>query len=182
MSQPLNNPAPADPATPPATPPAAPPTTPPAPVADGNVDQLPEWARKAIEKANGEAASYRTQLRDAQAKLNDQPKDLESKVAELADKLAKAEKAALVAKVSKGLPDELIPLLKGDTEEELTAAAELLRKHIGKGNPADGTPPTNLRGGLDPTQQSDAFDVDKFVANWRAGAVPRASVSRSVAI
>ena len=29
-------------------------------------DELPEWARKQLKKANNEAASYRTQLREVQ--------------------------------------------------------------------------------------------------------------------
>lgn len=61
-TEPTTPPAAAEPTTPPA--PAAPSEPDPAP-AEENVDELPEWARKSLTKANSEAAKYRTAAQEA---------------------------------------------------------------------------------------------------------------------
>jgi hypothetical protein len=149
-----------------------PPATPPA---EGKLEELPEWARKAIEKANGEAAKYRTDLRAVQEKLANAktPEDIQAATKELADKNAKLERDLLVAKVAKGdpaknipaLPDELAALLQGNTEAELRTHAESLRKFAA---PAE-IPPTQLNGGLDPRNKPDEFDPVKVARAARLG-------------
>jgi hypothetical protein len=157
-----------------AAPPAPPATTPPAPT--NNVDELPEWARKAIEKGNTEAATYRTKLRDAEAKLGaaKSQEDIDAAIAELKTSNAKLERDLLVATVGADLPPELRELLKGETEAELKAHADVLRKFAA---PAGPTPPSNLNGGLDPTKNKDEFDPEAFANDWRSGRIERASVS-----
>lgn len=142
--------------------------------------QLPEWARKAIEKANGEAASYRTKLRDVETKLSSakSQEDIDAATKELRESNSKLARDLLVATAGEGLPKELRELLKGDTEAELLAHAETLRKFVPAGTPAPPAPPTNLGGGLDPSKNDPKdIDPDDFADNWRSGKISRASVS-----
>jgi hypothetical protein len=150
-------------------------TTP--PVTTG-VEKTPEWYEREITKVRNEAASYRTRLRDTEAKFSGAKtqEDIDAAVADLKTANSKLERDLLVATVGAGLPPELRELLKGDTEAELTAHAAVLAKF---NTPAQGqpTPPAQLQGGLDPSTGDDGFDPDKFADEWRTGVIPRASIS-----
>ncbi|TCO56791.1 hypothetical protein [Actinocrispum wychmicini] len=118
----------------------------PAPVSEPQaVDQLPEWARTALTKANSEAAKYRTERNDA---VNTVKTDLtaafETQLAQVtaaheatkAD-LAKAAvdmlkvQAALTADVPAASALEFASLLQGNTPEEITAHAAKVKALFG---------------------------------------------------
>jgi hypothetical protein len=133
-------------------------TTPPAstapPAGGGNAeDELPEWARKELTKVRGEAASYRTRLRDAESKLSTAKtaEEFETALAEVKAENAKLERSALVATVARkyDLPEALAARLTGATPEELENDAKTLQALIPP--PA----PQSLSGGLNPTDEDD---------------------------
>ncbi|MCQ9385123.1 hypothetical protein [Brevibacterium moorei] len=99
-------------------------------------DDLPEWARKRIEKANKEAASYRTQLRETQEKLKDAktPEEIQALSAEFAEQLKVKDRELVIAQHQ--IPEEYHVLVTGDTPEEWEASAALIEKLRG-----DKTPP-----------------------------------------
>ncbi|MEU4155702.1 hypothetical protein [Actinoplanes sp. NPDC026670] len=123
------------------------------------LDELPEWARKRLTKANTEAGKYRTQLREVEQKLAQakSPEEYEAATKALREANAKLERDLLVERVARKakLPEELAELLQGSTEEELQAHAKKLSKFA----PADDEP-GELRGGLDPNDEDD-FDPVK---------------------
>lgn len=130
----------------------------------------PEQLRKELEKVRRESASYRTKLRDTEAKLANAktPEEFEAARTELAEENKKLARELLVERLGKGLPEELLPLLTGATEEELKAQAELLRKTV----PADQkqkTPPANLGGGLSGGKGDDGFDAKAIARLARLG-------------
>lgn len=135
-----------------------------------------DWYEKELTKTRNEAANYRTKLRDAETKLSaaKTPEEFEAAKAELAAQNKKLERDLLVAKVSKGdpakkvpaLPDELAALLQGDTEAELAAHAEKLRRFV---PPVTGTVVTGVNGGLDPSKNADNFDVKEIARKARKG-------------
>jgi hypothetical protein len=116
-------------------------------------DELPEWARKELTKVRGEAANYRTKLREAEASLQNAktPEEFEAARSELSTRIAELEHQVVVTAVARKyeLPDELIPLLKGDSEEALEAVAKTLSKYAV--TPA----PESLGGGLTPSDDDD---------------------------
>lgn len=120
-------------------------------------DELPDWAKKELKKARGEAANYRTKLREAEDLLSKAktPEEYEAAVGQLQEVNARLEREVLVSKVAREfeLPDELAELLKGDDETALKAHAKTLQKF------APATEPGDLSGGLDP--QGDADETGK---------------------
>lgn len=132
-----------------------------------NEDTLPEWARKKLSKANSEAANYRTKLRDAETKLGTAKsvEEFEAARTELTEANKTLERKLLVETVGRGLPDDLRALLKGETEAELKAHAEVLKKYA----PAQEAPPERLGGGLNANQGADDFDVKKIARMARLG-------------
>lgn len=140
----------------------------PAPV-DGDeasIAALPDWARAALTKANGEAANYRTRLRDAETKLSEAktPEEFEAAVAEVKMENAKLERSVTVSNVARefNLPQELADVLKGDTEVELKAHAKLLQKF------AVSSTPDSLGGGLTPDVEDDGeMDPHKLARRSR---------------
>ncbi|AFV51330.1 head scaffolding protein [Streptomyces phage phiCAM] len=116
-------------------------------------DELPEWARKELTKVRGEAANYRTKLREAETSLQNAktPEEFESARTELSQRIAELEREVVVSKVARKyeLPDELVPLLKGDSEEALELVAKTLSKYAV--TPA----PESLGGGLTPSDDND---------------------------
>ncbi|MEU3709003.1 hypothetical protein [Streptomyces catenulae] len=114
---------------------------------------LPEWARKELTKVRGEAASYRTRLRDAEEKLSEakSPEEFEAALAEVKTKNAELERSVLVGSVARRfeLPDEFASRLRGDTAEELEADAKALRSLLAP------TAPAALAGGLNPSDEDD---------------------------
>lgn len=111
------------------------------------MDALPEWARKLLTKANGEAANYRTRLREAEESLSKAktPEEFTAAVAEVQQKNAELEKSLLVTKIAvkHNLPAPLAERLKGDTEADLEKDAQALLALIK-------VEPSRLGGGLNP--------------------------------
>lgn len=120
-------------------------------------DTLPEWARTKLTKANSEAASYRTQLREVQASLANAktPEEFEAATNELNTKIEALETQLLRSTVARkfNLPDDLADRLRGGTEEELEADAKALQKYAAPAGDPD------LSGGLDPSEESEEFDA-----------------------
>lgn len=116
-------------------------------------DELPEWARKELTKVRGEAASYRTRLRDAETKLSDakSSEEFEAALAKVKAQNAALERSILLANVARKyeLPDALAARLTGNTADELEADAKTLQALV--------TPPApqSLSGGLDPSDGDD---------------------------
>ncbi|MEU5427622.1 hypothetical protein AB0H73_18735 [Streptomyces olivoreticuli] len=116
-------------------------------------DELPEWARKELAKVRGEAASYRTRLRDAETKLSEakSPEEFEVALAEVRAENAQLEHTVLVGSVARrfDLPDELASRLRGTTAEELEADAKALQVLLAP------KIPESLGGGLTPSDDDD---------------------------
>lgn len=108
---------------------------------EGSDGDLPDWAQKKLAKANREAASYRTQLRELQNATKD-AKTPEEFVAAIADATTALERELVIAQHD--LPADLAPLLAGETREEMEANAKILQRY------AQRPPKVNLRGGLTP--------------------------------
>lgn len=132
---------------------------------DKGGDELPEWARTKLTKANGEAANYRTKLREAEDKLKD-AKSLEE-VDEIVNTLKAereaSERALLIENVAlkNGLPNELAELLKGDTRDELEAHAQKLKKFA----PSDEEDEDiTLEGGLTPRGRDEGAEDPRALA------------------
>lgn len=114
--------------------PAAPEAT--AQPADQNVDTLPSWAREAIEKANKEAAGYRTKLREVEPlaqKAQEFEEAQKSEAQRLADRQvaiererddAKAEGLRYKAAATHGIGEDYFDLLGTGDEEAIAARAE----------------------------------------------------------
>ncbi|MEV4642766.1 hypothetical protein AB0J80_36035 [Actinoplanes sp. NPDC049548] len=130
-------------------------------------DELPEWARKRLAKANAEAAKYRTTLRETEAKLKDArtPEELDAAVKSVQEENARLQRELLVSDTARkfDLPDELRDVLKGSTQQELEAHAKVLQKYATPANT-----PGELSGGLDPSDETDAFDPVKAARAARA--------------
>lgn len=109
-------------------------------------DELPEWARKQISKANKEAASYRTQVRELQDQFKDAKTDaeLDSIVKPLTDKLDQSEtrtrglERELVI-YKHGLDEDLAEFITGDDpkawEEQAKKLAERVSANQQSSNP-----------------------------------------------
>lgn len=112
-------------------------------------DALPEWARKELTKVRGEAAGWRTQLRESEAKLAaaKTPEEFETATTDLRTKVSELEHAIVAAAF--GLPPDLAARLRGATKAELEADAKVLQKF------APAQDPENLSGGLDPNNDDD---------------------------
>jgi hypothetical protein len=121
-------------------------------------EELPDWARKELAKVRGEAAGYRTRLRDAETKLSEAktPEEVEAALADVKTKNAELERSLVVASVARkyDLPEELAGRLRGATPEELEADAKALQALV---TPA--APPA-LGGGLTPSDDEDDGEMD----------------------
>ncbi|MFF4244312.1 hypothetical protein ACFYY2_07530 [Streptomyces sp. NPDC001822] len=119
----------------------------------GQEDELPEWARKELTKVRGEAAGYRTRLRDAETKLGSAktPEEFEAALADVKSQNAALERSLLVTKVASKyeLPELLAESLKGSTPEELETHAKALQALLAPKTPE------SLGGGLDPSDEDD---------------------------
>ncbi|WP_367135801.1 hypothetical protein [Saccharothrix sp. HUAS TT1] len=129
-------------------------------------DELPEWARKELTKVRGEAANYRTQLREAQKNLESAktPEEFAAATTSLTEKVAELERQLVREQVARKyeLPDELAALLTGKTPEELEAVAKTLQRY------APATEPTVLGGGLTPDDGDDGeMDPRKLARRTR---------------
>ncbi|UZJ23709.1 hypothetical protein RHODO2019_10865 [Rhodococcus antarcticus] len=120
-------------------------------------DELPDWAKSELTKVRGEAANYRTRLREVEKKLTEAktPEEHAAALQEFQDKNATLERSLIVNSVARkhDLPDALAARLNGSTEAELEADAKELAKLLAPTAPAD------LRGGLDPDDEdTDSSD------------------------
>ena len=104
----------------------------------GNTDDgLPDWARKQIEKANKEAASYRVQLREVEetfkgaktdADLEAALKPLNEKLDESEARSRELERKLIIREF--GLDDDLAEFVTGDSAEEWERKAKALAERI----------------------------------------------------
>lgn len=126
----------------------------------GDVKALPQWAQTLISEVRGEAANYRTKLRETEDTLSKAktPEDIEKATEELKATNAKLERELLITKVAAkhNIPEELKSRLTGVTEADLEADAKTLAKFAPKTE--EKVDPDNLSGGLDPNQSNDNFD------------------------
>ena len=116
---------------------------------DGGADDLPPHWRKELDRARNDAAKYRTQLREAQDKLQNSksPEEYESAVNELTKKLAESERDGIIARY--GISDDLARLVVGETVEEWEESAKLISERLaesGRDVPHTTTPPKGGRG------------------------------------
>src|SRR5690606_8947659 len=123
-------------------------------------DDLPAWAKDELSRTRREAARYRTERNELRTKLEGAktPDEVQALVAEYEQKAAAMELDLVRERVARanGLPDELAEVLKGTTEDELKAHAEVLKKFAsGTRRQASGTG----SGGLDPTKPPEKFDA-----------------------
>jgi hypothetical protein len=124
-------------------------SNPPTDASPGQVpDALPEWARRELEKARGEAATYRTRLRETET-------ELATKVRAETEAREAAEREALRAQIARrfALPDDLAAILQGDNAEVLEQHAQTLAKYAPQAQ--DSFDPSTARGGLDPADEGD---------------------------
>ncbi|ELP64625.1 hypothetical protein ACKI1I_06895 [Streptomyces turgidiscabies] len=129
-------------------------------------DELPDWARKKLAKVRGEAAGYRTRLRDAETKLSEAktPDEVEAALADVKAKNVDLERSLLVSTVARkfDLPEALAGRLRGDIPDELEADAKALQAFV---TPA---PPPALGGGLNPSDNDDGeMDPRKLARRTR---------------
>lgn len=123
-------------------------------------NDLPEWARDKLSKANNEAATYRIKARDTAAALeaaNTQIQTLTTEkttVTDTATGLA-LELVKLRTALSVGIPGEhaadFAELLKGDSAEEIKASAERAKNLLGAQHSPSATDPSQGHGGSDTT-------------------------------
>lgn len=149
----------------------------------------PERARREITKLRREAAKYRTQLREAEPKLTEYQKWLDSQKSEqerLAERLAQVERerdearlghARVMAAAAHNIPPELIGRIAGATPEEIEEAAEELAKVLDRlvaerastsGRSASTRPVESLRPGATPATTDQQIDMDSLLRR-RAG-------------
>jgi hypothetical protein len=148
--------------------------------ANGETDDAPEGEdetagmsiedyKAATTRANGEAAKYRTKLREVESRLAEAKTqaDIDSAVADLKAENDRLAREVLVSKAVRAakLPDELVDRLKGETEAELIEDAKKLAAMFGVTNVA---PPREPAGGLTPNEDSDdELDPRKLAARFR---------------
>lgn len=116
---------------------------PPKPPEGEDASTLPEWARTAITKANTEAASYRTKVRELEPlaqKAKDADGASKTEVQRAADARTAAEQRAERAEsellrinvgLTKGLTAAQTKRLVGSTQEELEADADAFLTEVG---------------------------------------------------
>lgn len=134
-------------------------------------EKTPDWYEKELTKTRNEAANYRTKLRTTEEKLAaaKSPEDFEAAKQELAAENKKLARDLLVERVGRELPDDLRELLKGDTEEELKAHAEKLKKFAPETKVVTPTP-RKLGGGLDGNSGGGKdFDPAEVAKQYRLG-------------
>lgn len=128
-------------------------------------DDLPDWAREKLTKANAEAANYRTKLREAEEKLlgAKTPDEVEAIVKKMQSDRETAELDLLRENValSFNLPEGLRKRLSGSSREEMEADAKELAELIGLDS--SGTP-ERLEGGLDPRTHGEEASSPRELA------------------
>lgn len=151
-----------------------------------SVDTLPSWAREALSKANGEAAKYRTQVRELQPlaeKAREQEEASKTEQQRVAEAAAKAQQEAQEARsealrykaaATHGIGSDYFDLLGSGDEDTINSRGErlgtVLREHAamkaelealraGKPAPANGRPVESLRPGATPENNQSEDDV-----------------------
>lgn len=118
---------------------------------DEGGDELPEWAREKLTKANAEAANYRVRAREAEEKLKNAKslEEVDAIVAEMTKDREATEHALLRENVALKfkLPEAAQKRLAGTTREELEADAKELADLFGTEVEDD---ERELEGGLRP--------------------------------
>lgn len=157
--------------------------------AEPNVDELPQWARDAISKANREAATYRTQVRElepqaAKARQLEEAQQTEAErivaratAAERERDEARAQSLRYDAAITHGISKDYFDLLGTGDEAAISQRAETLGSLIktasevaqlraevealraGKPAPIQGRPVTALKPGATPENAQTEDDV-----------------------
>lgn len=169
--------------------PAAPAPEAPQQSAEQNVDSLPSWAREALTKANREAATYRTQVRELEPQAEEARRLKEAQQTE-AERIAARATAAererdearadglrYKAAATHGIGEDYFDLLGSGDEEAINARAERigvlmktaseidqLRAEVealrtGKPAPLNGRPIEALRPGATPSNNQTEDEV-----------------------
>lgn len=115
---------------------------------DEGEDNLPEWARERLSKANREAASYRTQLRELQEKTKEYKtvEEFNSAMSELSEKIAAKDRELIAEKYR--IDEDMREFIVGTTAEEWEASAKKLSERIAgqkETPPRTETPPAGSR-------------------------------------
>lgn len=154
--------------------------------AEQNVDTLPEWAREAISKANKEAATYRTKVRELEPLATEAQKLKEAQQTE-AERIAarataaererddaRAEGLRYKAAATHGISEDYFDLLgTGDADtisgraervggllkENANMRAELEALRAGKPAPTNGRPVEALKPGASPENAKTEDDL-----------------------
>jgi hypothetical protein len=143
-----------------------------------NQNDLPQWARDAITKANKEAANYRTQVAELKPKaeqfkaLEEASKSEAQRLAEAAEaakrdaETARAEAIRYKAAATHGISADHFDLLGSGSEEEITARAEKIASLVAAQAAATQTvtppatrPVEQLRPGATPAGSESEDDV-----------------------
>ncbi len=144
--------------------------------------ELPDWAREAINKANSEAAKYRTEknsaVEAAKAEVTDsftsKIKELEAQIEEKSSEASQANlnvervKAAIKVGISTDKLESFAELLHGSTQEELVAHAEQLKDlfTVAKGSGSKATDRSQGSGGASgPLNGDPILDAVRNVIN-----------------
>lgn len=136
-----------------------------------NSEQLPEWARKAISDANGEAASYRNKAKTAadearaevSAQFDEQIKTLSGEKSAITAERdsANSNYNKLVAALGAGVPGdtavEFAALLQGNTLDEYKDHAEKLKGMFGAGGRVKAVDPSHGFTGSSSSTPEDAL-------------------------
>lgn len=134
---------------------------------DPSTDELPEWARKQLKKANSEAASYRTQLREVQDQFKDAKTDAEleailnplnEKLTEYETRSRELERKLIIR--DHGLTEDMAEFITGDTPEAWEAQAKKLSELAAANAPSQFDQQRQLRGrnGGAPNREFDAAE------------------------
>ncbi len=136
-----------------------------------NNEQLPDWARKAISDANGEAASYRQKAKTAAdearaevtAQFDEQIKTLSGEKSAITAERdsANSNYNKLVAALGAGVPGdtaiEFAALLQGNSMDEYKEHAEKLKGMFGAGGRVKAVDPSHGFNGSSSSTPEDAL-------------------------
>lgn len=151
-----------------------------------NKEDLPQWARDQITKANDQAAKYRVEKNDAvEAAKAEVEKDYTARIEELQAKFNESQEAVnserhevdkLKAAIEAGIANDKVldfaDLLKGDNPEELKSHADKLKSlfttdNEHKSEKQDATDPTQGQGNSLPLNGDPLLNALKSKLNIR---------------
>lgn len=132
---------------------------------DPKNDELPDWAREKLTKANSEAANYRKKLRDAEDKLKSakSPEEVDEIINQLQTDREEAEVTLLKENVALKfkLKQEAWEFLNGSNRDELEASAKKLAELAGTD---DDDEDLDLEGGLTPRSRDSSAEDPRSLA------------------